>query len=77
MARIARVAALVAAVSVIWAAVARAVTNGEPDGNSHPYVAVLVDDFEIDIACRSTGRHYRLDTPFARDFLASQGVPLP
>ena len=30
-----------------------------------------------DVACRSLGRHYRLDIPFARQFLASQGVTLP
>jgi len=30
-----------------------------------------------DSACRSTGRTYRLDIPFARQFLASQGVPVP
>jgi len=46
MARIPRVAALIAAVSVMSAAVAGATTNGQPDGNGHPYVAVLVDDFE-------------------------------
>jgi len=28
-------------------------------------------------ACRSTGRRYRLDIPFAREFLASQCVSLP
>jgi Trypsin len=30
-----------------------------------------------DVPCRSLGRHFRLDTPLARQFLASQGVPLP
>ena len=30
-----------------------------------------------DVACRAAGRYYRLDTPFARQFLASQGVTLP
>jgi Trypsin len=32
---------------------------------------------EVDSACRATGRGGRLDTEFARQFLASQGVPLP
>jgi len=30
-----------------------------------------------DTTCRAAGRYYRLDTPFARQFLASQGVTLP
>jgi hypothetical protein len=30
-----------------------------------------------DSACRATARDYRLDTDFARQFLASQGVPVP
>jgi hypothetical protein len=30
-----------------------------------------------DVPCRALGRHFRLDTPLARAFLASQGVPLP
>ena len=30
-----------------------------------------------DEACRASGRDYRLDTQSARQFLASQGVPLP
>lgn len=36
----------VAAVAAVGATIARAITNGEPDGNRHPYVAVLVDDYE-------------------------------
>ena len=31
----------------------------------------------IDSACRAHARGYRLDTEFPRQFLASQGVPLP
>jgi len=30
-----------------------------------------------DVQCRATGRHYTLDHAFARQFLASQGVPVP
>ena len=30
-----------------------------------------------DTPCRAAGRHYRLDAPFARAFLESQGVTLP
>src|SRR3954452_16855207 len=30
-----------------------------------------------DVPCRSLGRHFRLDTLLDRQFLASQGVPLP
>lgn len=30
-----------------------------------------------DVPCRAMGRHYRLDIAFARQFLTSQGVPLP
>src|SRR6476659_7702231 len=36
----------VAAVAAVGATIARAITNGEPDGNRHPYVGVLVDDYE-------------------------------
>ena len=45
MASILRAAALFAAVVGIAAGMAGAITNGQPDGNGHPYVAVLVDDF--------------------------------
>jgi hypothetical protein len=31
----------------------------------------------VDVACRSLARLYRLDIPFARQFLAAHGVPLP
>jgi secreted trypsin-like serine protease len=45
MARILRAAAVVAAVATMGAAVAGAITNGQPDGNGHPFVAALVDDY--------------------------------
>ena len=43
-------------------------------GDSNLMVAITVLG---DSACQSTGRHYRLDIPFARQFLASQGVSVP
>jgi secreted trypsin-like serine protease len=43
-------------------------------GDSSLMIALTI---EGDIACRSTGRHYKLDTPFARELLAAQGVPVP
>jgi Trypsin len=43
-------------------------------GDSNVMVGISI---EVDIACRASGRLYRLDIPFAREFLASQGVPLP
>ena len=46
MRRIVLSAALAIAVAAACAAVARAITNGEPDGNRHPYVGVLLDDYE-------------------------------
>src|SRR5215208_6713968 len=45
VARILRLAAVFAAVGAMSAAVAGAITNGQPDGNGHPYVAALVDDY--------------------------------
>lgn len=40
------VALVVVAVSLLFSATpAGAITNGQPDGNGHPYVGVLVDDF--------------------------------
>jgi hypothetical protein len=47
-------------------------TNFVGDSDVMASVSVLIDS-----ACRATGRGYRLDTDFAREFLASQGVPLP
>ena len=46
MGRISKAAAVVAACAAMSAGVAGAITNGEPDGNAHPYVGVLVDDYE-------------------------------
>jgi hypothetical protein len=43
-------------------------------GDSNLLVAITTYG---DSACQSTGRNYRLDVPFARQFLAAQGVPLP
>jgi hypothetical protein len=45
MTRISRVAAVFVAVAAMSAAVAGAITDGQPDGNGHPYVAALVDDY--------------------------------
>ena len=42
-----RTAAVFVVVAAIAAGVAGAITNGQPDGNGHPYVGVLVDDYEI------------------------------
>ena len=43
-------------------------------GDSDTIVAVTILG---DVACQAMGRHFRLDTPFARTFLAAHGVPLP
>jgi hypothetical protein len=45
MTRFLRLAAVVAAIGAMSTAVAGAITNGQPDGNGHPYVAALVDDY--------------------------------
>ncbi len=45
MGRGARIAAVAFAVVAMSTAYAEAITNGQPDGNGHPYVGVLVDDF--------------------------------
>src|SRR4051812_28107389 len=45
LARILGVTAAFAAVVAINAGTAGAITNGSPDGNGHPYVAALVDDY--------------------------------
>ena len=42
--------------------------------DSNVMVAITTTGDEV---CRSNGRNYRLDIPFARQFLASQGVPFP
>jgi len=39
------IAALVIAAALLGATGAGAITNGQPDGNGHPYVAALTDDY--------------------------------
>jgi hypothetical protein len=46
MRRIATAVAVVAACAALSAGLAGAITGGQPDGNGHPYVGVLVDDYE-------------------------------
>jgi len=50
--------------------------SGGPDllGDSDVIVSMVSGG---DSACRATAKDYRIDTDFARQFLASQGVPLP
>ena len=45
MARILQIAVVIVAIGAMSPAVAGAITNGQPDGNDHPYVAIIVDDF--------------------------------
>lgn len=43
-------------------------------GDSNVMASLVIT---TDGSCRSLGTGYRLETEFARQFLASQGVPLP
>lgn len=45
MRRTASVAAALMVLAALIAAQGSAITNGQPDGNGHPYVAALTDDF--------------------------------
>src|SRR3954452_18900760 len=50
--------------------------SGGPSYLGNSNVAVAMSDLN-DSVCRAQDRGYRLDTDSARQFLASQGVPLP